>query len=300
MNPSFVLIIALLFVGILLRRIKEFPGNTASVLNKMVIWVALPAVIFKQVPHLKLDSTVLIPAITPWMIILVTAGLVYISGRIFKIPEKTLGALLLIVPLGNTSFLGFPAIEALRGVESVAYAVIYDQLGSFLGLGIYGILIVSLFASKDKPTFTSVIKKVFLFPPFISLIAAFIFSSFFNWNSHFEKALSVVGGTLVPMAMIAVGFQLKIRLPKKSYTYLVFGLFTKLLLAPLIVFFVFSILDIHSEAAKVSILESGMPPMITAGAMAIDSGMDEELTVGMIGIGIFTSLFTLPLLNSFI
>ncbi|MCO4794679.1 MAG: AEC family transporter [Bacteriovoracaceae bacterium] len=287
-------------MGIILRRVKEFPDSTSVVLNKMVIWVALPAVIFKQIPKLTFDSSILIPMITPWMIILVTSLIVYTCGKIFKIERKTLGALLLLIPLGNTSFLGFPMIEALRGPDSIIYAVIYDQLGSFFGLSVYGVLIVSIFAAGEKPTFLAVAKKAFLFPPFISMIAAFTLSRFMTWSPGFEKALSVVGGTLVPMAMIAVGFQLKIKLSKKSYTYLSLGLLTKLILSPLLVLLCYKLISLDSEAANVSFLESAMPPMITAGAVAIDSGLDEDLSAGMVGIGIFISFLTLPLLNNFI
>jgi malate permease and related proteins len=300
MNPNFVLIIALLFMGILLKRVKEFPSNTAVVLNKMVIWVALPAVIFKQIPKLPFDSSVLIPALTPWFIIIVAALLIYFICKACSVERKTIGALLLLVPLGNTSFLGIPMIEALRGSESVIYAVVYDQLGSFFGLAVYGVLIVSLFSGGEKPTILSVAKKAILFPPFIAMVSAFILSRFMTWSPGFEKALSLVGGTLVPMAMIAVGFQLKVRLPKASYIHLSAGLITKLVLSPLVIYLGFKILGLDSEAAKVSILESGMPPMITAGAVAIDAGLDEDLAAGMVGIGIFLSFLTLPLWNSII
>ncbi len=300
MNPNFVLIIALLFTGILLRRVKEMPNNTAVVLNKMVIWVALPAVIFKQIPKLPFNSSVLIPALTPWFIIILSAIAIYLICKACSVERKTIGALLLLVPLGNTSFLGIPMIEALRGSDSVIYAVVYDQLGSFFGLAVYGVLIVSLFSGGEKPTFASVTKKAVLFPPFVAMVSAFVISRFMTWSPGFEKALSIVGGTLVPMAMIAVGFQLKVRLPKKSYIHLSTGLFTKLIISPLLVFIAFKFLALDSEAAKVSILESGMPPMITAGAVAIDAGLDEDLAAGMVGIGIFLSFVTLPLLNSII
>ena len=300
MNSNFLLIIALLFTGILLRRVKEIPDNTSVVLNKMVIWVALPAVIFKQIPKLPFNSSVLIPALTPWFIILITATVIYFICKACKVSKNTMGALLLLVPLGNTSFLGIPMIEALRGNESIIYAVVYDQLGSFFGLAVYGVLVVSLFSGGEKPTPQGVIKKAFLFPPFIAMILAFAISRFVSWSPDFEKALSVVGGTLVPMAMIAVGFQLKVKLPKESYIHLSAGLIAKLIISPFIIFLAFKVLDLNSEAAKVSILESAMPPMITAGAVAIDAGLDEDLAAGMVGIGIFLSFVSLPLWNSFI
>lgn len=39
-----------------------------------------------------------------------------------------------------------------------------------------------------------------------------------------------------------------------------------------------------------------MPPMVTAGALAVAAGLDAELSVALVGFGIFFSFATLPLL----
>jgi predicted permease len=43
-------------------------------------------------------------------------------------------------------------------------------------------------------------------------------------------------------------------------------------------------------------MEAGMPPMVTAAAMAVIAGMESELAVALIGVGIILSFGTLPLL----
>jgi predicted permease len=48
--------------------------------------------------------------------------------------SKKIGCLILTAGLGNTSFLGFPIIEALYGQEGMKTAILVDQPGTFVVL----------------------------------------------------------------------------------------------------------------------------------------------------------------------
>lgn len=299
------MIIAFILVGIALRRLKSFPDETSQVLNLMVIWVALPAVIFIQAPKIEFSSSILIPALTPWAMILVFAALTLLMGKLMKWGPKTLGALLLLAPLGNTSFLGIPMVKTFFGAEAIPIAIIYDQVGSFLGLGIYGVIIVSVYASGEKLQWKKVGLKAITFPPFVAMILAFLLAKIFkstgsSYHPSIQSILEVLGATLVPMAMMAVGFQLKLKLSKSGYLALGFGLISKLILAPVLLWSIFQLLGWNHQVAQVTIFEAAMPPMITAGAISISSGLDEDLSASMVGLGIFLSLITLPLMNGLI
>lgn len=88
-------------------------------------------------------------------------------------PRATQAALLLLIPLGNTSFFKFPMIEALMGAKSLQYAIIYDQLGSFLILATYGAFIVSHYGDEQS-SIKQTVSKIVLFPPFVALIVALL------------------------------------------------------------------------------------------------------------------------------
>jgi len=55
-------------------------------------------------------------------------------------------------------------------------------------------------------------------------------------------------------------------------------------------------LNLNSLAVKVSVFEAGMPPMVTAGALALIAGLAPELTAALVGLGLMVSFLTLPLL----
>ena len=92
-------------MGFVLKSTKKFPENTAQVLNLFVIYVSLPALVLVNVPKLEFSSNLLVTAITPWVMLFVSVVIVLFFAKLFKWDRETIGALLLIAPLGNTSFL---------------------------------------------------------------------------------------------------------------------------------------------------------------------------------------------------
>jgi len=53
---NFIVISLFVLLGILFRRIKAFPDETAQVLNMFALYVSLPAVILLKAPELTLST----------------------------------------------------------------------------------------------------------------------------------------------------------------------------------------------------------------------------------------------------
>ena len=96
--------------------------------------------------------------------------------------------------------------------------------------------------------------------------------------------------------MIAVGYQLTLRLSKDVTFQLSTGLFIKLIAAPIAALFICKVFGLEGEAVQVSVFEAGMPPMVSAGALAILANLSPALTAALVGIGIVLSFASLPLL----
>lgn len=292
---NFVVTITCLIIGIIIRRIPKFPEDTGNVLNLFVIYISLPALILLKIPELPFNSDLLIPAIMPWCMLFVTAAIILLLSATFKWDRPTTGALLLLIPLGNTSFLGVPMVEVFFGSHAVSYAVLYDQLGSFLALATYGSVVIAFYGTgESKPTVKNVIIKIITFPPFIALMLSFILS-FFTYPGMVTNILKILSSTLIPVVMIAVGYQLTLSLNRETVSQLFTGLTIKLLLAPFIAFSFCRIFGLTGEIVNVSIFESAMPPMVSAGALAILADLSPKLTAALVGIGIVASFVTLPL-----
>lgn len=68
------------------------------------------------------------------------------------------------------------------------------------------------------------------------------------------------------------------------------------MLAPLLALGLCRVLGLQGEAVNVSVFEAGMPPMVSAGALAILAGLSPSLCAALVGTGIILSFATLPLL----
>lgn len=294
---NLVLVIGLIAVGSLMKRSGWFADNTADVLNSFVLNVSLPAIIMISIPKLPLDERALYPVIIHWLAFPIHIGLVLLAQKIFKFRKSVFGALLIVTTLGNTAFLGIPMIKTFFGEEAIPFAVLYDQLGSGLGFILFGAFVLPFFSGKGKQSLSSVLKNLLTFPAFLALIAGFLFK-LFPLPGVVENFLSTLAATLIPCAMVAVGFQMKYKLKTDEMVPLSVGLLLKLFILPVIVLSGVKAMSLNSVSADVSILQAGMPPMVTAGAMAIEAGLEKHLSAAYVGYGLIFAFLSLPIVHS--
>ena len=293
---NLILILILFLLGFALKKHKAFPENTPYVLNMLVVYVSLPALILVQIKKIEYSSNYVIPILFSWIAMVLSALLVWLVCKLLKFPKDVTGCLLLLVPLGNTSFFGVPMVNAFFGADAIPYAIFYDQFGTFLALGTYGGFILSLYTSNTSITFKNIIAKILKFPPFIAVLIGLGLKQI-SLPVNIDPILNPVAGTLVPLAILAVGFQLKVNRPQLVLKPFFLGPSLKLLVTPLIMFGIIQALALKTIAAKVSVFESGMPPMITAGALVIAAGLCPELAAGLIGFGLIFSFGSLSMIN---
>ncbi len=295
---NFILIFICLAFGMLLQGRKIFAENAPQTLNLYVIWVALPALILRQVPTLSFSTDLFVLLAMPWLMTLLGALLVWLGSHYFKWSAEITGVLLLTVPLGNTSFLGIPMIEAFFNLDMVSYGIIYDQFGSFLALSTYGSFIFAIYSNEGQSV-RKIAGRVLSFPPFLALLVAILFADPLQ-NGVLRESLSVIASSLVPVVMFAIGLQLKIKLAHGQTLPFCFGLTVKMIIAPFAAFLVCHLIGIDTPASRIAVFEAGMPPMVTAGALAMSAGLAPRLTAALVGWGIIFSFATLSLVKIFL
>lgn len=296
---NFVVTISCLLIGLFIKQIPDFPDKTGNVLNLFVIYISLPALVLLKIPDLVFSSNLLVPAFLPWIMLFLSFLSIISLSKLLKWDRATTGCLLLVIPLGNTSFLGIPMVRAFFSEQAIPYAVIYDQLGSFLALATYGSVILAFYSSNhEAPNIKNILIKIVSFPPFIAMTIAFILAFILNLSPYppvVTNLLNILASTLIPIAMIAVGFQLTLKLNKRVVSQLSIGLSIKLVVTPLVALLFCNMASLEGLAVKVSIFEAAMPPMISAGALAIMANLAPKLAAAVVGIGIILSFITLPL-----
>jgi malate permease and related proteins len=288
-----VTVLLLLLLGVLLGHLRVLPERTADVLDTLLIRVALPGLILAVVPGIEVDAELLVPVVAAWGTLLLLAGLVWAISRVARLDAATTGTLLLVVPLANTSFLGYPAVEALLGVDHLPAAVVYDQLGTFLALATYGAVVAARYGRASSPGPRDIATRVVTFPPFMAVVLGFALVPV-GLPGPVDAVASQLGATVTPLAMLAVGLRLHLGPGEWRPGLLAGALTLRLLLAPAVVLAVAAAVGGQGTVWSASVLEAAMPPMVTASVLASQAGLDGRLGARLVGVGVLVSMATLP------
>ncbi|MDD5157066.1 AEC family transporter [Sulfurimonas sp.] len=288
---NFALIFTALFIGYIINKADIFPKDTHIILNQFILYISLPAMALLQIPKLTLSYEVVIPVLIAWSVMSLSALFIFQTSKLLGFTKNTTGALMLVGVLGNTSFLGIPIIRAYLGEEALGYVLMYDQLGSFIALSTYGTFVSVYYSNTKDVNIGAILKKITTFPPFLSLLVAL----FFIGTSFHPIVLSVLtslSNTIVPLALVAVGLQLKFKIHADELKPFALALMTTLIIAPIIAYGITALFSWQNLASQVSIMEASMGPMITAGAVASMSGLAPRLSSSIIGYGTLLSFLT--------
>ncbi|WP_163380857.1 AEC family transporter [Cyclobacterium sp. SYSU L10401] len=296
MSNIFLVIISIL-VGIFLQRIREFPSDAPKALNAYLIYVVLPAVSLLHISKLELSLSLLLPISVAWIVFTLTWLIFGYLGKKLDWKRNTIGCLIICGGLSNTGFVGYPIIEAIYGVEGLKIAVLVDQPGSFLVVSSLAIIVASIYG-EEKMRKRDISKRMLFFPPFLFFILALLLNLFqLEIKGVLQHVLESFSATLTPIALIAVGLQIKIKPQDIKDNFLWLGLIHKLLFIPLAIFMLyFWILgDTPTENLifKVSVMEAGMASMITSSIIAGNFNLRPKLASLLVGIGIPLSFITL-------
>jgi predicted permease len=290
---AFALILAMLALGMAFARLKLLPANAAEVLNQVVLYVCLPAAVLIYVPRLHVDVSLIGIIATPWLLTAATLALVTLASRWLKFRRDEFAAVLLCVALCNSSFIGYPMVRALLGEQALPYAVVYDQFGTFVLLSTFGVYVLARYSGDAPPTSRQILLRIAKFPPLWALVfsLAVMPEQPPQWIAD---ALQKLADAMLPLVMLAVGLSIQLRLPRDELKPLAVGLLLRLVVMPAIALPLSLLMGMRGDMLQANVLESAMPTMITAAALAISHNLAPRLAAALVGYSILLSLLTLP------
>lgn len=290
---NLILIVVCLVAGVLLQNVKSLPQNAHVSINNIILYLCLPSMIVLSLPTLTWDASLISLVFVAWIVFFGAYMVFSFLGKKLNWERDVVGCLILTAGLGNTSFVGYPVLEALFGKEALKYAVLVDQPGTFLICSSFGLWIAHSYSQgsiKKRVLF----KQVIVFPPFIAFCASLCMLLLgFQFQGMTQEILMRFGSMLAPLALISVGLQLKVREIKESLKFLTYGLAYKLIIGPTLIFFIYRACNVPHEIFRIALLESSMAPMITASILAASYGLQPRLAGLMVGVGVPLSFLTL-------
>lgn len=284
-----------LLLGLMLQKIPRFPLVAATKwLNRYLLYLVLPALALLHIPQISPGLDLLIPISAAWLTFFISWLIFGLLGQVLHWPKSTTGCLIIVSGLANTSFLGFPVLEFLYGKEALSIGLLIDQGGSFLLVSSLAIVVASLYSTQDGDL-RSIPIKILKFPPFSFLIATILMSFLgFKTPELLIPFLSLIGKTMAPMALLALGIKFSFDLEALNSRYFWMSIGYRLVLAPATVWMIYRYILPPSELIfKATVLESGMAPMITGSIVAIQYNLQPKLATLLASLGIPISLVSI-------
>jgi len=287
---NFLLIGVCMLAGILIRRYGSLPVDAHKGINTWIIYIALPAVSFKYLPHIQWSRELILPAVSPLVVWLASWLWIRWYAKRKKISKQTEGGLKLVSGLSNTSFIGFPLIAAYFGEQYIGIAIICDQV-TFLLLSTAGIIVAMNSSEKHSLAAGVVSKRLLTFPPFLGCMLALVLPELLDLSSldpFFDKLALTVG----PLALFSIGLQLRIRNWRRHAAHLWYSLGYKLFMAPALVLALVLLSGVRGAAANITVFEAAMPTLLSAGIIADEYELNPDVSNLVIGVGIILSFLS--------
>jgi len=299
----------LALIGYITAKLKFFPDGFSLGLNKLVIKVTLPLMIFTSLSKfdfsieiLKSSFFVMIFAYTSMFLLLLFGT---ISAKLMKLESQAYTIHRIHTTFGNIAFLGYPLLDSLfPGGKGLLFAVVYHIVLSSM-LWTVGVM---LFNKNRKIKLTESLKHL-INPNTIAFalgITAFLIK--LELPYILDKTFSGLGGTTIYLSMIYIGMMLSrisIKGTFKEFQIYVLSL-NKMLIVPfillLIINFTESLFGYEMDviAKSVVVLQTAMPCMAMIVIIATEFNSDDELAAKNVFLTTLLSALTLPIVYWFI
>ena len=287
-------IIIMIALGYILKRIDFLSVDNVDTLNNIVIYIMLPSMIFSALYTADL-SMISSLGILPFVILassFVTGIISYFILKRFNLSDKMLWSVLVTIMIANTGFMGYPISIGVYGSEGFLRAIFCDMATSVIFL-ILSFALVLKFGGSPK----TAVKKIAFFPPLWAIILGILLKiTHISIGPVLENTVNYLGNGTIPLIMLSLGISIDFGGIKRSKNMIIFTSIMKLLIFPLIAFFIVSHLGLLDLQFKIPIIEAAMPSGMLSLVLAITYKLDYELTSDCILINTVISLVTLPVI----
>ena len=145
------------------------------------------------------------------------------------------------------------------------------------------------YGGDSTPTAAQMVNRIVRFPPFVALLIALLLMPD-HPPAVIAQVLERLSDALLPIVTLAVGLQLRFRVPRDERLVLAVGLASKLLLLPVLALGLAWAFGMPPTMRAAVVIEASMASMITASALAVSHRLAPGLAAALVGFGTPLSL----------
>ena len=294
--PVFLYIFGFAALGAVLRGLGWLTPSWVQRLNWTALNVTLPALLVVSLHRSPpLEVRLLWLPLASWLTLTVGCLLGYwLFIKVLKLDPRGAGSLFLPALMGNTTFVGYPAVSALLGDAGLLRAIFYDQLANGIFFATAGVAIAQWAGAGRRIPASTLMKRVMAFPPLWGLLVGFLIKGMAHPEPLFT-VLGWMGAVTVPFFLLGLGASLNLDGWRRTLPGAAVVSLAKLLVLPLIGFAIHRALGLPPLDLQVATLQAAMPSGLFSVSLALLYKLDVQLVVNAVALCLVLSALTLPL-----
>ncbi len=286
-------ILLLIALGCALAHLRFLGREFMTDLNKLVFWVALPALVFAGVAgidHATSRTTSLLGIMTATTFIVYALGA--LTGRLLRLPAGSIGTLVQAGFRGNLAYIGIPVLAYAFAAQTAA-ARDEDMATALLVMtsmtALYNVLaVVALQGSQHKLGAASlrlVARNLATNPLIIACLAGLLFP-ICGWHLPVVAArtLETLGGAAVPVALLCIGGSLATISLRGRRAAIAAAAGLKVFASPLVALVLCRIFGVAGHELRIALVLAACPTAVASFVMAEKLSGDEPLASGSIAL----------------
>ena len=289
-------IVIMIALGYILKRLDFLSEDDITPLNKIVMNILLPCMIFSALFSADLSAIHKL-GVLPIAIIcssFIVGIISFIILKKFGFDDKRLWSVLVTVMIANTAFMGYPVNLGVFGDAGFLRAIFCD-LGTTSIFLILSLLLVLKFGGTPR----AAVKDILLFPPLWAVVLGIIFNLCnIPIGPVVDNVVNYLGDGAIPLIMISLGLSINLGGLKWNKDMVCFTSIMKLFIFPIVMFAFVTLFHFTGYEYTIAIVEAAMPSGMLSLMLAVNYGLDYHLTSDCILMNTVFSLVTLPIIIS--
>jgi malate permease and related proteins len=268
------------------------------VLVRVVIYLALPALVFLILVEADLDGALILVPVAAFAIHGLLLILSRVATRVWGMERPRAGALIVATAVGNTGFFGLPLIAASGDEFSLPAAVMYDTIATGLITWTSTVAVASAFGRADHEPRVSYgdLGRSLLLPPNWALAAglAFNLAGIDELPGLVERPLELMSAAVLPLTMIYAGLLIELRGLPRLWGEVSYAVVVRLGIAAVIGLGVASVLGLSGDTLNTVVIMAAMPTAMMSLVIGARSGLRADVIAAAVVVTTLLSTATLP------
>lgn len=289
----------LILLGAVARHTGIVRRDQGDVFVKVVIYFALPPLVFLIIVRADLDGALVLVPVAALLIHVILVAFSWCSARLGRVGRRGTGALILATAVGNTGFFGLPLIFASGEGFSLPAAVMYDALATALITWTSTVAIANHYGRADGAARVRLADagRALLLPPTLALALGLVvnLAGVNDLPGFIERPCAIMAAAVLPLTMLYGGLMLEVRGLARLWRQLSYVVVVRLGIAGLVGLGVAHLFRFDGEVLNTVVIFAAMPTAMMSLVLGASGGVRSDVLAGAVAVTTVLCTLTLPL-----